>query len=101
MNGYTKTDNPNFNEYFPGHRIAMPPPLSDGAVDYTDGSPKTVQQYAKDVTAFLMWAAEPKLEPRKAPRLRLLILSHRLRLASLSGEEAHLGEDRPALGRTR
>jgi ubiquinol-cytochrome c reductase cytochrome c1 subunit len=66
LNGYTQPDNPNFNEYFPGHRIAMPPPLSDGAVDYTDGAPKTVQQYAKDVTAFLMWAAEPKLEPRKA-----------------------------------
>ncbi len=66
LNGYTQPDNPNFNEYFPGHRIAMPPPLSDGAVDYTDGAPKTVQQYAKDVTAFLMWAAEPKLEARKS-----------------------------------
>jgi ubiquinol-cytochrome c reductase cytochrome c1 subunit len=66
LNGYTQPDNPNFNEYFPGHRIAMPPPLSDGAVNYTDGAPKTAQQYAKDVTAFLMWTAEPKLEPRKA-----------------------------------
>jgi cytochrome c1 len=65
LNGYTKDDDPAWNEYFPGHRIAMPKPLDDGVVDYTDGSPKTVQQYAKDVTAFLMWTAEPKLERRK------------------------------------
>jgi ubiquinol-cytochrome c reductase cytochrome c1 subunit len=65
LNGYTKDDDPAWNEYFPGHRIAMPKPLGDGIVDYADGSPKTVQQYAKDVTAFLMWTAEPKLERRK------------------------------------
>ena len=66
LNGYTKADDPNFNEWFPGHHIAMPPPLSDGAVEYTDGAPKTLQQYSKDVSAFLMWAAEPKLEARKS-----------------------------------
>ncbi len=66
LNGYTKADDPNFNKWFPGHHIAMPPPLSDGAVDYTDGAPKTLQQYSKDVSAFLMWAAEPKLEARKS-----------------------------------
>lgn len=66
LNGYTKADDPNYNEWFPGHHIAMPPPLSDGAVEYTDGAPKTLQQYSKDVSAFLMWAAEPKLEARKS-----------------------------------
>jgi ubiquinol-cytochrome c reductase cytochrome c1 subunit len=65
LNGYTKDDDPDWDEYFPGHKTAMPKPLADGVVDYTDGSPKTVQQYAKDVTAFLMWTAEPKLERRK------------------------------------
>jgi ubiquinol-cytochrome c reductase cytochrome c1 subunit len=65
LNGYTKDDDPAWNKYFPGHKIAMPKPLADGVVDYADGSPGTVQQYAKDVTAFLMWAAEPKLEERK------------------------------------
>jgi ubiquinol-cytochrome c reductase cytochrome c1 subunit len=65
LNGYTKDDDPSWNNYFPGHKIAMPKPLTDGIVDYADGSPKTVPQYAKDVTAFLMWAAEPKLEERK------------------------------------
>ncbi len=73
LNGYTKTDDPNYNEWFPGHHIAMPPPLSDGAVPYTDGSPQTVQQYARDVSAFLMWAAEPKLEARKSMGFAVLI----------------------------
>jgi ubiquinol-cytochrome c reductase cytochrome c1 subunit len=73
LNGYTKDDDPAWNEYFPGHRIAMPKPLSDGIVDYADGSPKTAPQYAKDVTAFLMWASEPKLEERKRLGLSVLI----------------------------
>jgi ubiquinol-cytochrome c reductase cytochrome c1 subunit len=73
MNGYTNDKDPNWNEYMPGHKIAMPKPLSDGAVDYADGSPKTVQQYAKDVSAFLMWAAEPKLEERKRLGFNVLI----------------------------
>jgi ubiquinol-cytochrome c reductase cytochrome c1 subunit len=60
-----------YNEYYPGHIIAMPKPLSDGQVEYPKGPdgkpvvPETVMQYAKDVTAFLMWAAEPSLEARK------------------------------------
>jgi ubiquinol-cytochrome c reductase cytochrome c1 subunit len=48
-----------------GIAIAMPPPLYDGAVDYPDGVPETVDQYARDVAAFLMWTAEPKLDQRK------------------------------------
>lgn len=72
LNGYTKEDDPQWNEYMPGHKIAMPKPLSDGIVDYEDGSPKTVPQYAKDVTAYLTWAAEPKLEERK--RLGMSVL---------------------------
>jgi ubiquinol-cytochrome c reductase cytochrome b/c1 subunit len=62
-----------YNEYFPGHSIAMPPPLSDGRVDYTDGSPTTVDQYAKDVAAFLMWAAEPHMEQRKRIGFQVMI----------------------------
>ena len=38
---------------------------SDGQVTFDDGSPATVAQYAKDVTTFLMWAAEPHMEARK------------------------------------
>jgi ubiquinol-cytochrome c reductase cytochrome b/c1 subunit len=62
-----------YNEYFPGHAIAMPPPLSDKRVDYTDGSPTTVDQYSKDVTAFMMWAAEPHLEARKRIGFQVMI----------------------------
>ena len=54
-----------YNKYFPGHATAMPKPMVDGQVDYTDGTPAKAEQYAKDVTAFLMWVAEPHLEARK------------------------------------
>ena len=43
-----------YNAYFPGHQIAMAAPLFEEGVEYTDGSPMTVEQYAADVTAFLM-----------------------------------------------
>jgi cytochrome c1 len=62
-----------YNKYFPGHTLAMPPPLSDNRVEYTDGSPMTVAQYAKDVSAFLMWAAEPHLEARKRIGMQVFI----------------------------
>jgi cytochrome c1 len=54
-----------YNKYFPGHATSMPKPLVDGQVDYTDGTPAKVDQYAKDVAAFLMWVAEPQLVARK------------------------------------
>ena len=62
-----------YNKYFPGHGIAMPPPLSDKRVDYTDGYPPTVDQYAKDVAAFLMWTAEPRLEERKRIGFQVMV----------------------------
>ena len=55
----------NYNTYFPGHVIAMPPPLQNGQVTFDDGSPQTLEQYSKDISAFLMWAAEPSLTARK------------------------------------
>ncbi len=64
------------NTYFPGHIIAMAPPLaSEGQVDYDEkGAPKaTVSQMAMDVTAFLAWAAEPELEDRKRMGLRVML----------------------------
>lgn len=63
----------NYNAYFAGHQIAMPPPLSEDAVEYSDGTPATVDQMAKDVTVFLAWAAEPKLEQRKSVGLRVIL----------------------------
>lgn len=62
-----------YNLYFPGHQIAMPNPLSDGQVEYTDGAAQTVSQYAEDVSAFLMWLAEPHLEARKRIGFQVMI----------------------------
>jgi ubiquinol-cytochrome c reductase cytochrome b/c1 subunit len=80
LNGYT--DAPSgfvlppggqYNKYFPGHAIGMPKPLSDGQVEYTDGTPATVDQYGKDVAAFLMWAAEPTLDARHRLGFQVMI----------------------------
>ncbi|MFM8700767.1 MAG: cytochrome c1 [Hyphomicrobiales bacterium] len=67
-----------YNKYFPAKIISMPKPLSDGQVEYVKGAdgkpqaPETVAQYAKDVSAFLMWAAEPHMEQRKETGFRVL-----------------------------
>ncbi len=63
-----------YNPYFPNLNIAMPPPIaSNGQVTYADGTPATVDQMAKDVSAFLVWAAEPNLERRHAAGLAVVI----------------------------
>jgi ubiquinol-cytochrome c reductase cytochrome c1 subunit len=71
-----------YNPYFiAGPSLAMPPPLSDGLVTYAqnqnesaeDDVPETVDQYSKDVTAFLMWAAEPHMAERKAMGLTVMV----------------------------
>ena len=59
--------------YLGGVSLAMAPPLSDEIVTYDDGSPETVDQYSKDVSAFLMWAAEPHLESRKSLGFKVMI----------------------------
>jgi ubiquinol-cytochrome c reductase cytochrome c1 subunit len=77
--GVTVPAGGHYNEYFPGHIIAMPKPLSDGQVSYPKGQdgkpvvPETVDQYSRDITAFLMWAAEPHLEARKALGFRVIL----------------------------
>lgn len=59
--------------FMAGPWISMPPPLRDGQIKYQDGSPETAEQYAADVSAFLMWAAEPKLEERKELGFRVML----------------------------
>lgn len=71
--GFQVAQGMHYNEAFPGHQIAMPPPLSDGVITYTDGTKPTVDNYAKDVSAYLMWAAEPKLEERHKTGARVMI----------------------------
>jgi ubiquinol-cytochrome c reductase cytochrome c1 subunit len=53
-----------YNPYFPNLNLAMAPPLNEGQVTYSDGTKSTVDQMSKDVSAFLVWTAEPKLEVR-------------------------------------
>lgn len=62
-----------YNDAFSGHLIAMAPPLSEEIVDYEDGTPMTVDQYAKDVTTFLTWASEPTREARHKLGFQVMI----------------------------
>jgi ubiquinol-cytochrome c reductase cytochrome b/c1 subunit len=72
--GVTIPEGSYYNKYFPGHAIKMPKPLSDGQVTFDDGAPATVVQYARDVTTFLMWAAEPHMEERKKAGLMVFVV---------------------------
>ena len=66
--------NLHYNPYFANLNIAMPPPLTaTGQVTYADGTPATVDQMAKDVSAFLVWTAEPNLESRHAAGIAVTI----------------------------
>ena len=63
-----------YNPYFTGGiSLSMAPPLEDGLVSYDDGTPETLDQYSRDVSAFMMWAAEPKLVERKALGFKVMI----------------------------
>ena len=61
-----------YNEFYPGYQIAMPSPLMDDIIEYSDGTEATQEQIAKDVTSFLAWTAEPELEERKSLGVKTL-----------------------------
>ena len=72
--GMQIADGTHYNPYFiAGKALAMAAPLSDDQVTYDDGSPQTVDQYSRDVAAFLMWAAEPHLEARKQTGFSVMV----------------------------
>lgn len=71
--GMTMPAGMNYNKFFPGHMIGMPPPLQEGQVTYDDGTKGTIDQYGKDVSAFLAWAAEPHMEARKRIGLQVML----------------------------
>jgi ubiquinol-cytochrome c reductase cytochrome c1 subunit len=71
--GVTLMDGMNYNKYFPGHQIAMAPPLNEGQVSFADGTNATVEQLATDVSTFLAWAAEPELEQRRQMGVRVIL----------------------------
>ena len=79
LNGYKDypenfeaSDGMYYNEFYPGYQIAMPSPLMDDIVEYSDGTEATQEQIAKDVTSFLAWTAEPELEERKSLGVKTL-----------------------------
>ncbi len=72
--GYEQQPGTYYNPHFiAGTSLSMPNPLSDGQVTYDDQAPQTVDQYARDVTAFLMWAAEPHMDDRKRMGFNVMI----------------------------
>ncbi len=62
--GYELDDGVYYNKYMPGYKIKMAEPILDGIVEYADGTETTKAQISKDVTTFLVWAADPHLEAR-------------------------------------
>jgi cytochrome c1 len=71
--GFDLAEGQYYNRFMAGHRIAMAAPLLDGAVDYKDGSPNTLDQYTTDIAAFLTWTAEPYMIQRKETGLRVML----------------------------
>jgi len=62
--GYELDDGVYYNKYMSGQKIKMAEPISEGVIEYADGTETTKAQIAKDVTTFLVWAADPHLEAR-------------------------------------
>ena len=71
--GYELDDGVYYNKYMTGQKIKMLGPLSDGAVEYSDGTQATEAQMAKDVVTFLAWAAEPHLEARHKTGVKAIL----------------------------
>jgi len=63
--GFKLLEGTYYNQYFTGHQIKMPPPLTQtDQLKYADGTQATVPQMSHDVVSFLSWAAEPNLNDR-------------------------------------
>ncbi len=71
--GVELRDGMSYNPAFSGGQIAMAPPLSEGIVEYSDGTKPTVENMSRDVVTFLAWAAEPHMEERKTMGFKVLI----------------------------
>jgi ubiquinol-cytochrome c reductase cytochrome c1 subunit len=71
--GVTMMEGMSYNDWFPGHQIAMSAPLSADRVTYADGTPATVERMAKDVSTFMAWAASPHLEARNQLGVKVML----------------------------
>ena len=71
--GFELDDDVYYNRYMPGNKIKMSSPLSDGLIEYSDGTESTTEQMAKDITAFLVWASEPHLESQHKMGFKTII----------------------------
>ena len=71
--GFELDDGVYYNKYTPGNKIKMSAPLMDGIVEYADATEATTAQMSKDVTTFLVWAAEPHLEAQHRMGFKAII----------------------------
>lgn len=71
--GFKMQDGLYYNKMYPGHQIAMPQPLQDGTVEYTDGTADALGQEAHDVVTFLSWASNPETVERKQIGVRVIL----------------------------
>jgi ubiquinol-cytochrome c reductase cytochrome c1 subunit len=71
--GFKMNANMYYNVHFPGHQIAMPPPLQEGQVKFADGTAGSVAQMTHDVVTFLSWAAEPNLDERHRMGVKVIL----------------------------
>jgi len=72
--GVVLPENMYYNPYFPGGQISMPPPLTEGAVEYEDGTEASISQMAKDVVTYLTWASYPEQDDRHLMGLKAMTL---------------------------
>jgi ubiquinol-cytochrome c reductase cytochrome c1 subunit len=72
--GVVLRDGQYYNPYFPGGAISMAQSLYNETIEYSDGTPATASQLAKDVSTFLKWAAEPEHDTRKEMALKAIMI---------------------------
>ena len=83
--GFELADGMNYNHYFAGNQIAMPPPLFEGAVEYVDGTEPSVEQMAADPRHW-EWLRDPDVTMTGAVTINTLRKENRLLALPLYGQ---------------